>query len=268
MGWVSNPAVNLVFIVLITVGGLGFYVTGDLARSNWRELKSPRLFWKRLQLHTKIVLATSLFMNVVAALVYLFFEYDWSLSALEPGSKVLASIFQAVTLRCAGFNTVPIEMLAAPTVLFALVWMFVGSGPGSTGGGIRVTTACVSAAALRAMVFGRKEVEVFGRTIPQGTVYKGISVIFVSGLFISVALILLAANENQPFEVLAFEVVSAFGTVGLSMGASSDLTDVGKCVLAVMMYFGRVGPLTVALAFAEKIDARQYRYAEEPVDVG
>ena len=268
MGWVSNPAVNLVFIILITVGGLGFYVTGDLARSNWREVKSPRIFWKRLQLNTKVVLSTSLIMNVVAALVYLFFEYDHSLADLEPGTKVLASIFQAVTMRSAGFNTVPISALAAPTILLTLVWMLVGSGPGSTGGGVRVTTACISVAALRAMVNGRKEVELFGHTIPQGTVYKGISVIFVLVLFVAGGLILLAATENQPFEVLAFEVVSAFGTVGLSMGASSNLTDLGKLLMAVSMYFGRVGPLTVALAFAEKVDKRRYRYAEEPIDVG
>tara|TARA_B100000683_G_scaffold194043_1_gene187107 strand:+ start:684 stop:2477 length:1794 start_codon:yes stop_codon:yes gene_type:complete len=268
MGWVSNPAVNLVFIILITAGGLGFYVTGDLGRSDWTEIRSPRRFWKRLQLHTKIVLSTSLIMNVVGALVYLFFEYDHSLADLEPGTKVMAAVFQAVTMRCAGFNTVPMSALAAPTILLALVWMFVGSGPGSTGGGVRVSTACVSVAALRAMVNGRKEVELFGYTIPQGTVYKGISVIFVSLLFVSVVLILLAANENQPFEVLAFEVVSAFGTVGLSMGASSNLTEVGKLLLAILMFFGRVGPLTVALAFAEKVDKRRYRYAEEPIDVG
>ena len=266
--WVTNPAVNLVFIILITAGGLGFYVTGDLGRAKWREIRSPRALWRRLQLHTQIVLATSLVMNVAGTLIYLFFEFDHSLKGLQPGGKVMASIFQAVTLRCAGFNTVPIEGLAAPTILFALVWMFIGSGPGSTGGGIRVTTACVSVASLRAMVFGRKEVEIFGRTIPQGTVYKALSVIFMSALLISGAMILLTANENQPFEVLAFEVVSAFGTVGLSLGASANLTAIGKVLISFMMYFGRVGPLTVALAFAEKIDARRYRYAEEPIDVG
>ncbi len=266
--WVTNPAVNLVFIILITAGGLGFYVTGDLGRSNWRDIRSPRALWRRLQLHTQIVLATSLVMNVVGTLIYLFFEFDHSLKGLQPGGKILASIFQAVTLRCAGFNTVPIESLAAPTILFALAWMFIGSGPGSTGGGVRVTTACVSVASLRAMVFGRKEVEIFGRTIPQGTVYKALSVIFISALLVSGALILLTANENQPFEVLAFEVVSAFGTVGLSMGATASLSSIGKVLISLMMYFGRVGPLTVALAFAEKIDARRYRFAEEPMDVG
>jgi len=266
--WVANPAVNLTFIILITVGGLGFYVTGDLARSNWKEIKSPRMLWKRLQLHTKIVLATSLFMNMIGALVYLFFEYDKSLSHLDPGTKVLASAFQAVTLRSAGFNTVPIEMIAAPTVLLALVFMFIGSGPGSTGGGIRVTTACISVASLRAMVFGRKEVEIFGHTIPQGTVYKSMSVIFIYALLVSVALIVVTANESGSFDVLAFEVMSACGTVGLSMGATKELNEAGKVMTSVMMYIGRVGPLTIALAFAEKVDARSYRYAEEPLDVG
>src|SRR5690606_6196438 len=150
--------------------------------------------------------------------------------------------FQSVSLRSAGFNTIDIGALAAPTVVVCILFMFIGGGPGSTAGGVRVTTALVVVMAIRAMLRGRDDVEIYGRTMPKVIVYRSISIVLIAGMLVAMFLVALSATQRIAFDRLAFETMSAFGTVGLSMGATGELDTVGKWLVTVLMYFGRVGP--------------------------
>lgn len=265
MAWKGHLPLNLMFIVLITVGGMGFPVMADLwkyATERWRGGRAL------LHLQTKVVLVATALMNTAGLLVILYFEYGASLQDLTVYEKLLASAFQSVSLRSAGFNTVDIAAISAPTLVVMIVWMFIGSGPGSTGGGIRVTTATVVVMAVRAMLRNREDVEVFGRRFSPGVVYRSISIVLLAGSFCAVFLVLLTATQNSPFDRMVFEVVSAFGCTGLSMGSTGDLDTTGKWLVTGLMYLGRVGPITMALAIGERLVGKAYRYPEGKIAVG
>jgi trk system potassium uptake protein TrkH len=159
-------------------------------------------------------------------------------------------------------------MLAPATILFTLFWMFIGANPGSTGGGIKTTTATVAIMAVRAMLLGREDVEIFGRRIPSVIVSRSLSIILVAVMTIAVFLMILLATQPLPFEKLAFEAVSAFGTVGLSMGVTARLDGVGRVCLILLMFAGRIGPLTLAMAIGERMGAKQYGLPEGRIAVG
>jgi trk system potassium uptake protein len=265
--FVSDPFVNLVFIALITTGGLGFAVISDLSRRRpW--LEKPRWSWSSLQMHTRVVLLATLVLNLFGALAFLFFEYEGVLAPYGIATKLNASVFQAVTLRSCGFNTVPTVGLAMPTVIVMLMWMFVGAGPGSTGGGVKTTTATVTVLAIRAMLRGRDDVELFGRALPQTVVYRSIAIVLVTGVIAAVFLVLLTATQDIAFVSLLFETISALATVGLSVGASAELDTTGKLLISALMYFGRIGPLTLALAVGSSPVVRTFRYPEGRMAVG
>jgi trk system potassium uptake protein TrkH len=266
--YVGNTFVNAVFIGLITAGALGFAVIADLTSKDlYRDLR-PRGVWRRMHVQTRVVLVATAVLYVVGMLSFLFFEYDRALAGLSIPAKLNAALFQSVTLRSAGFNTVDIGAIGAPTLIICVIFMFIGSAPGSTGGGVRMTTATVVVMAVRAMLRGREEVELFGRTMPKIIVYRSISIVLIAGFIIAAFLIALAATQDIGFEALTFEAVSAFGTVGLSMGATGELDSVGKWLIAVMMYAGRVGPLTLALAIGERAVSRRFSYPEGSMAVG
>lgn len=269
MPYASNTLVNLVFITLITLGALGFAVIADLQQpSLWSHWRRPRVLWQKMHIQTRIVIIATLVMNVVGMLAFLTFEYNGAMSGLGIVGKLNAALFQSVTLRSAGFNTIDIAALSAPTVVVCILFMFVGSGPGSTGGGVRVTTAVIVVMAIRAMLRGRDDVEIYGRSMPKVIVYRSISIVLIAGMLVAMFLIALLATQNIAFDRMAFETLSAFGTVGLSMGATAELDAVGKWLITLLMFFGRVGPLTLALAIGERVAARGYRYPEGRVAVG
>lgn len=267
MRWVENPFVCGAFIILITLGGLGFIVLSDVGQ-HLRRLRRPREFWNRLQVQSRVMFLATVFLDLGAAVAWLFFEYDGALEGLSVGGKINAAFFQAVTLRTAGFNTVPFEGIAAPTLVVCLAWMFIGAGNGSTGGGVKATTAATVVMAVRAMLRGRDEVEIFGRRLPQGVVYRSISIVLIGGISVALFLIFLTATQDIPFEPLLFETFSAFGTVGLSMGGTAQLDAFGKVAVSVLMYLGRVGPLTLALAIAERPAPKTYSYPQGDLAVG
>ncbi|MFZ9887079.1 MAG: TrkH family potassium uptake protein [Myxococcota bacterium] len=267
--YASNTLVNLVFLVLITLGGFGFAVIADLQQPElWRRYRQPRRLWQGMHIQTRMVLIATLVLNLAGMLAFLVFEYDGAMSHLGLIGKLNAALFQSVTLRSAGFNTIDIAALAAPSVVVCMLFMFIGSGPGSTGGGVRVTTAYVVVMAIRAMLRGRDEVEAFGRTLPKVIVYRSISIVLIAGLLVAVFLIALSWTQTVHYDRNAFETMSAFGPVGVSMGVPSELDSVGKWLIAILMYFGRVGPLTLALAIGERATPRTYRYPEGRVAVG
>ena len=274
MRYVDNASLGMVFMVLITLGGVGFPVLVDLwparrtVRARRTRLQRMVDLWRGFHIQTKVVLWSTAFLYVLGTLGMLFFEYDGILRELPLGTKISAALFQTVTLRSAGFNTVSWESLTPPTLIMSSIFMFIGSAPGSTGGGVRVTTVAVVLMAVRTMLRGRDDVELYGRTLPKTIVYRSISIVLIGGGLILGTLVAITATQPLPFDELVFETFSAFGTVGLTMGITSDLDVTGRWILAAAMYFGRVGPITLALAIGERVAHKAYRYPEGRIAVG
>lgn len=266
--FVNEPMVCALFMVLITIGGVGFFVISDLSNPDVWQVKKPSAIWNRLAIQTKVVLMATLILDAIGMLLFLFFEYDGVLYGLPVDSKIMASLFHSVNLRSAGFNVVPLTYISGPTIIFSVALMFVGASPGSTGGGIKTTTAAVSFMALRAMLRGREDVELFGRRMPSSIVSRSLSMVLVALLVVGVFLTFLAATQEVRFENLVFETVSAFGTVGLSMGTTSIVDNTGKLLLAAVMYVGRIGPLTLALAVGERRVAPGFSLPKGRIAIG
>lgn len=262
------PLACFVILTLITIGGIGFFVISDLTSADVWRIKKPRAIWNRLEIQTRVVIVATIFLQILGMLLFLFFEYDGALYGLSIDKKVLASLFHSINLRSAGFFVVPMGVIAAPTVLFSIAFMFIGAAPGSTGGGIKTTTAAVSIVALRAMLRGRDDVDLFGRHIPPSIVNRSLSIVMVAAMVILIFLTMLLATQNIPFERLFFEIVSAFGTVGLSMDSTGLLNDTGKILIICVMYVGRIGPLTLALAIGQRASAQGYTLPKGRIAVG
>jgi trk system potassium uptake protein TrkH len=276
MRYRSDLATNLVVTGLIVIGGLGFLVNMELRDQLLVRLRGQRA--PRLTLHTRIVLVVTAALLVAGTFGFLIAEWRNLLEGLPLSEKLLVAWFQGVTPRTAGFNTVDYGKAATPTLFFTIFLMFIGASPGSTGGGVKTTALGLLLALLRARYSGRGRAMLFGRTIPNPVMDRALSVTLLSWVLASAALLLLAASELgvQPhaearpqFIQLMFETVSAFGTVGLSTGITPALTPPGKLLIVLLMFVGRLGPLTVALAAGRRrADRARFRYAEENVMVG
>ena len=286
----ASAYLNTVACVLIVLGGLGFAVHRNLlnvARTAWRKLPLPfsqrRLLEPsgriKLTLHTKVVLATTVALVVLGALVVWLLERDGALSGMSAGEQALASTFQSVTARTAGFNTVDTSKLSDATLVFTAFLMFIGASPGSTGGGIKTATFAMLLIAIVTAVRNRSNFEIFHRTIPRTLVSRAIVVVTVAGAVVVTSTILLCAfeqntvaNETTGQTVTLrqsfFEVVSAFGTVGLSTGITRLLTSAGKVIIIVTMLVGRIGPLTLVLALGQRMRRPDYDYPEENLMIG
>lgn len=266
--FVDDTLVCIVFMILITSGGIGFFVMSDLRDPEVWRVKKPLAVWGRLQMQTKVVLVANLILDILGTLLFLFFEYDGALRGLAAENKIVASLFHAVSLRSAGFNIVPLGGIAGATVIFSIAFMFIGASPGSCGGGIKTTTAAVSVMALRTMLRGREDVELFGRKIESSVVSRSLSIVLVAAMIVAIFLTLLLATQEIRFENLFFETVSAFGTVGLSMDTTGLLNNTGKILIVFVMYIGRIGPLTLALAIGERKVSQKYQLPKGSIAVG
>lgn len=262
----GDPAVCIIVMGLIVVGGLGFPVLDEIRRAIAARVRRHRA--PTLSLHAKLVLSVSLAVTLFSAVAIFHLEYDASMRALGVPEKLLASLFQAVTLRTAGFNTVPTTAFAQETLLIMMAAMFIGAAPASTGGGVKVTTLGVLLLTVRSFLRERPVVEAFGRRVPNEMVQKSIAIVLVSFAVLLFALVVLVSFEDLPFLSLAFETVSAFGTVGLSTGATGSLTTPGRLIIIALMFLGRVGPLTLALAVGRRARPVRYRYPEGRLLVG
>ncbi|RIW39105.1 Ktr system potassium transporter B [Bacillus salacetis] len=246
MGYVGNPLVNFVISGLFIVGGIGFTVLTDL----WYSKKI-----QKLSLHTKLMLAGTLIINIVAVLVIFFLEVNnpKTLASLPNPDKFLGAYFQAVSPRTAGFNSLDIGSMEEPTIIFMILLMFIGAGSASTGGGIKVTTFLVILFAVVSFLRQKKDIHAFRRKIDESFIYKSLAISMISVVLIFSAMFLLTITEKEaPFIQILFEVVSAFGTVGLSMGLTFNLTAIGKCIIIFVMFVGKIGPLTLAFSLAKK----------------
>lgn len=260
MDYVTDPVINLVISFLFIVGGIGFTVLADL----WYKKQ-----FKELSLHTKLMLVGTLVINVMAVLLVLILEYNnpKTLGPMTGFGKVLAAYFQGVVTRTAGFNTVDIGGLEESTQFLMTLLMFIGAGSASTGGGIKLTTFIAIILAAVMYLKRKEEMVVFNRSIRTNTIIKSLAIALISGLLIFTAVFLLELTEDAPFLMIWFEVVSAFGTVGLSMGLTPDLTTAGKLILAVVMFAGKLGPLTLAFSLSRP-DKAIIRYPKGDIMTG
>lgn len=263
---VGSVSTNLVIMVLIVIGGLGFPVHDELMRWLYTRLRGNRP--SRLTLHTRVVVITTSVLIVVGTIGFLVLEGPRSLGHLPLRDRFFAALFQSVTTRTAGFNTVDFGAMSHASWILVCVLMFIGASPGSTGGGVKVTTVAVLFATLRAELRGFEAPRLLGRTIPAMVVRRAVGVAFLSVLLvISLLFVLLLVEPAHPFAVL-FETVSAFATVGLSTGITPSLSTAGRLVLTIAMFIGRIGPLTLALALANQAASRAYRLPEERIGIG
>lgn len=260
----ADAGVNLVVMALIVLGGLGFLIVTDLLRHRGR--------WRPLALHTKLAVAVSATLVVAGAAGFWLVESRRSLAGLGAGEQALASLFQSVTARTAGFNTIDFAALSPATLLGMIALMFVGGSPGSCAGGIKTTTAATLLLTLRAELAGRRFVNVFGRTLPRSAVAAAFAVTTSALLAANAGLFVLLATESSSsdpkhFSDLAFESISALATVGLSTGVTPTLEPGSKLVLVALMFLGRVGPLTLAAVLAgRRVD--DWRHPTETVMIG
>jgi trk system potassium uptake protein TrkH len=226
---------NTTTMVLIVTGGLGFFVINDLYRKRWH--------FKKFTMHTKIVISVTAFLIVVGTVIFMFTER----------LDVLSAAFQSITARTAGFNTIDTGALTAGSLFILVLLMFVGASPGSTGGGIKTTTAFALWLSLSSLARG-KQPAAFRRTIPVENLMKAFQVLLLGLLTVTFGIVALALIENHAFDFLqiVFEVVSAFATVGLSTGITTEIQDASKFVLMIMMFVGRLGPITVATSLKTK----------------
>jgi trk system potassium uptake protein TrkH len=264
----GDVATNVVVIVLIVFGGLGFTVVRDII-GNVRERafrRSPRVLSLRVQ--TKIVLAVSATLTVAGAVLFYALERSSLLAGAGIKNGILVSLFQSVTARTAGFNTCDFGALSSASLMVIIILMFVGASPGSTGGGIKTTTVAVLWSAIVSGLRKRPDAELYRRTIPTEVIQKALSVLIISLVVVLAFGLVLLYYEDLPFSSVMFETVSAFGTVGLSTGISPQFTTAGKIAVTLLMFTGRLGPLTIAYAFLRQRRAGQYRFAEERVMIG
>ncbi len=260
--------INGMHMILITLGGLGFAVVTALAASRtWSNGLS--VGWRRLALQIRLVVFVTVVLMVSGTILYFYLEYDRSLAGLDVGEKLLASLFQSVSFRTAGFNSVDMGEMSRGMMIIACVLMFIGASPGSTGGGIKTSTVAVLFMSIRASMTGRSDVELGKHTVNPKVVTRAISIVAIAFTCLIFGLVLLVISQPDiPFDALLFEAVSALGTVGLSLGITSDLNGAGKTIIIILMFVGRLGPLTIALAVGERQATRGFRYSEERIVVG
>ncbi len=258
-GFVDRPGVVLVVSALIILGGLGFGVLYSLVRGISRR--------RRPGLHVQIVLATSVVLLLGGGLLIYLFESGHALAGVGRSHTLLNAWFQSVTARTAGFNTVPISGLREGTLVLLMLLMFIGGAPGSTAGGIKLTTFAVLVLAIRSVVVGRESVVVGGRRItPRTVIHAAVLSFLAAGVIATIGLVLMF-SQDKPALPLLFEAVSAFGTVGLSMGVTQDLTSLGKLCIVLLMFVGRVGPLTLLVMMRPR-QASVVDYPEAEVAIG
>jgi trk system potassium uptake protein TrkH len=253
---------NMVLIVLIVTGGLGFTVLRNLGR---KIVLGER---ERIFVQTRIVLVTSLILIAFGAAGVFLFERDVTLSGYPAHSKFLSSLFLSVTARTAGFNTLETGALRPVTLVFTSILMFIGASPGSTGGGIKTTTFFILLLSIFTILRDRRHNTVFKRRLPYAVVNRAFAIFVSAVLLVSAGTLVLGYTEDFSIVEIFFEVVSAFGTVGLSAGITPFLSDAGKIVIIFLMFTGRIGPLTLVLAVRNAQGTRMVTYPEERVMVG
>ncbi len=265
MGFRDSAILNLTIVSLIILGGIGFLVILDV----FGFIKKRN----KLSLHTKIVLTTTLILILSGTISLFLLEKERSFSSFSIKEKLLSALFQSVTARTAGFNTVDLLKLSPSSSFILIALMFIGASPGSCGGGIKTSTVGIMFFSVKSQIMGDPETFAFKRTISRNNVGRALTVFAASSavVFFSTFLLLnwgVLDTGNNCFLKVVFESVSAFGTVGLSLGITPKLKLFGKIVVMLTMFTGRLGPLTMAYAFRKKAKLARYAFPTERVMVG
>ncbi len=263
MGFKSNFNINLVITSLIILGGIGFPVMVDI-----RKLTTNRFKISRLTLHTKIVLTCTLILLITGTVAYFISEYNNEMKGFNLYERLYASYFQSVTTRTAGFNTIDTDNLSKGSVFTSIILMFIGASPGSTGGGVKTTALIVVFVSVLALFRGNKDVNIFKRKVSDSIIRLVMALVTASLAFVVFMVFLLLLIEPFSFEKIIFEAFSAFGTVGLSMGITSMLSGIGKLIIILLMYLGRVGPLTLIFAISATKLKSNFTYTEGKISIG
>lgn len=260
MSFTGDPVVLLLLSSLFIIGGIGFTVVIDVFQK--KTIRS----WS---LHTKMMIFGTVIINALATILIFALEYGNpdSLGGLPLREKLLSSYFAAVTPRTAGFNVFDYSSLEDPTLLFTMVLMFIGAGSASTASGIKLTTFIVVLLAAYSFLKSQREPEILGRSIRLETILRSLAITTISLLLVVGFAFLLTITEKLPFLPLVFEVVSAFGTVGLSMGITGQLSDLGEILLSLTMFIGRIGPLTLFFMLM-KPKREHFRYPYDQIFTG
>lgn len=267
----GNVLITLTTAALIILGGLGYIVWWDVSRVIKNRKQNGGRFFKSLTLHSKIVLISTAFLLITGTALTLCFEYNnpLTLAGLPLTDKIQAAFFQSVTTRTAGFASLPQENLTNPTAILSLLLMFIGGSPVGTAGGIKTVTAAVLLSITVSLISGKNSVSLFGRTISKQSVYKAVAVTVMSFSVMFVSTLLLSAVTNAPALDILFETVSAAATVGLSRSLTGALNLLGKLIIIFTMYFGRVGPISIAIAFGGKNPSRNIiKNPTEEISIG
>lgn len=251
--YVTSPLVNFTTMGLIVLGGLGYVVWWDVVFvfQMYKKKKIPKnRIWQSLQLHSKVVFISTITLISAGTILILLFEYNnkATLGNLGPGHSVMAALFQSVTCRTAGFLTIPQDGLRDGTAIVCMVLMFIGGSPMGTAGGVKTTTIWVLALTAMSFLRGKKDTEVFARRISMDNIRAALVVAMVGISVIFVSVLSMTAVMQAPLIDILYEVTSAAGTVGLSRGLTTELNTVGKLIIIITMYIGRIGPVTLATA--------------------
>ncbi len=269
--YATNPIINLVTCALIILGGLGYIVWWDVLRV-WKEYKErKRKFFQHLTLHSKIAIVATLIFILIGAITTLIFEYNNPLTLKDYSllDKIQLSLFQSVTTRTAGFATIPQQNLTNPTSLVSLLLMFIGGSPVGTAGGIKTVTLIILILSALSTIQSKNEVTIFNRTITKHAIKKANAVIFMSFTITFISTLLLSMVSSADILDILYETVSATATVGLTRNLTPSLNVFGKLIIIATMYLGRVGPISLAIAFNLKTENQNImKDPTEEVSVG
>ncbi len=268
----TNIVINLTVSFLIIMGGLGFAAWFDIAH-NLRVMhnlkKNIAFFFKKLKINTKVVLMMTVSLILFGSVMIFVLEYHNSLAHLDLFDKIMASFFNSVTLRTAGFFTIDFTILHDATKLIMIILMFIGGSPGGTAGGIKTTTFFLLVYSVLALINDRNNVSFFKREVHYSYIIKAFVVFLLYTLIMIVAVFFISIFENQDFIDILFEVVSALATVGLSTGITTSLCTASKIVIILLMFIGRVGPITIALSLRRRVKTDSgIRYPATDIVVG
>jgi trk system potassium uptake protein TrkH len=259
-GFYNSIYINIVFSFLFISGGLGFIVISEI------YTKSK---FTNLTLHAKMVIVLTFFLIILPFIFILFLEFNnpATIGNLSFKGKLLGAFFQAVTPRTAGFNTIPIGSFRDVTLFLMIILMFIGASPGSTGGGVKTTTIGTLFVVVYNMALGKKDMEIFKARLGRKDIYKALTIVVLSLALVAIITLILSITEEFSFIVIIFEVFSAFGTVGLSTGITARLSTYGRLFIILIMFIGRVGPFTIAMAIGKR-RISNIRYPEEDILIG
>ena len=280
--WREAPLPMFTIMTLVVIGGIGFLTMEELwvqrAQRRRRLRRTTDQLLPRLSLHSRLVIATTIALLVGGWVFFTFYEWNLTFAAMPPWARVMNGLFMSVTARTAGFNTIDYGQAADGSNFLTILLMFIGGSPGSTAGGLKTTTIAVIGLLAWSRYTGRSATSVLGRTVPEDTVERAVGLFVVGFGVVTLAIFAFTTTEigvishgatEYGFLTYMFEAVSAFNTVGLSMGVTPELSTAGKLLTSLLMYLGRVGPLTFAAAVALRSAARgEFRYAYEDVVIG